>query len=208
MAQNQDGNFVYFLDGKTYINLTNACTNRCRFCVRDIKDDVLGANLRLNHDNVVAEDVISQLEALKENVGDEIIFCGYGEPLLKLEELKKIAHYAKNSKKRVRINTNGHASFVHKKNVPEELRGIADEISISLNAENEEVYNEISRPEIGGAYEHMKEFARQCVCAGIKTTMSVVTGFRGQEVDIEACRAVCEHLGAEFRVREWVKEGY
>ncbi len=44
----EEYNLVYLLDGKVYINLTNSCTNNCVFCIRDIKDDVVGANLFLN----------------------------------------------------------------------------------------------------------------------------------------------------------------
>ena len=59
-------NIVYFLEGKPYINLTNACTNRCLFCIRDIKEDVVGANLWLDLDNVTIDDVIEQLNLNKD----------------------------------------------------------------------------------------------------------------------------------------------
>ena len=38
-------NLLYFLDDKPYINMTNACTNACVFCVRNQKEDVQGAKL-------------------------------------------------------------------------------------------------------------------------------------------------------------------
>lgn len=203
-------NLVYFLEGKTYINLTNACTNKCLFCIRDLKEDVVGANLWLQADNVEAEDVIAQLEAKRESIKDEIIFCGYGEPFLKLEVLKEVAKYIKENFEgtKIRVNTNGHASFVYKRNVPEELKGLVDEVSISLNAADENLYNELSRPSIEDAYLHMQEFARQCVEAGIKTTMTAVTGFRDYDVDTDACQRLCKDIGAQFRAREWIEQGY
>ena len=111
-----DYNLVYTLDGKVYINLTNSCTNDCIFCIRSIKDDVVGANLFLNTENVNADDVIKQLEALQDKLSDEIIFCGYGEPMLKLDVLKQVAKYIKEKypDKKLRVNTNGHANYVYK----------------------------------------------------------------------------------------------
>ena len=90
-----EDNLVYLLDGKVYINLTNSCTNNCVFCIRDIKDDVVGANLFLSSENVKAEDVIAQLEKIHEKLSSEIIFCGYGEPMLKLDIIKEVAKYIK-----------------------------------------------------------------------------------------------------------------
>ena len=73
-------NLLYFLDNKPYINMTNACTNACVFCLRNQKDDVQGANLWLDKDNVAACDVIAQIELKKDIISksEEIVFCGYG----------------------------------------------------------------------------------------------------------------------------------
>ncbi len=201
---------MYFLDGKTYINITNACTNRCLFCIRDIKDDVKGASLWLAQDNVKADDVIEQLQEKRSEIKSDIIFCGYGEPLLKLEEVKAVAKYIKENMPdtKIRINTNGHAGAVFKKNVAQELKGLVDEISISLNAQDEALYNEISRPTIKNAYGAMLDFASQCVKAGIPTTLSVVSGYKNYQIDIEKCRKIAQNIGAEFRVREWEENGY
>lgn len=201
---------VYFLDAKTYINITNACTNRCLFCIRDIKDDVKGALLWLSKDNVKAEDVIDQLKDKSLQIKSDIIFCGYGEPLLRFEEVKKVAKYIKENmpNTKIRINTNGHASAVFKRNIAQELAGFIDEISISLNAQNEALYNEISRPTIKNAYGAMLDFASQCVKAGIPTTLSVVTGYKNYEVDTEKCQKIAQSIGAKFRAREWEENGY
>ncbi len=203
-------NLVYFLGDKTYINITNSCTNRCIFCIRNIKDDVKGANLWLRNDNVKAEDVIEQLKLKKEQIKNEIIFCGYGEPLLRFNEVKKVAQFIKENMTdvKVRINTNGHASAVFKVDIPSELKGLVDEISISLNGENEKIYNEMSQPQIQNAYQEMQKFALQCKNAGISTVMSVVVGYKNFEIDTEKCREIAENLGAKFRVREWEENGY
>lgn len=210
----QKNNLVYSLpDGKTYINVTNACTNACVFCVRDIKDDVAGSNLWLENDNVTAADIIEQFEnfSTKEHISDVITFCGYGEPLLKLDVVKEVCEYIKekfpNSK--IKVNTNGHASFVHKKNVPAELKGLVDCFSISLNAQNETLYNEISKPNFKDAYAAVLEFAKQCKDAEIETVMSVVDGFDSAvKINVEECAQIAAKAGADFRIRNWIKEGY
>lgn len=205
-----DYNLAYLLDGKVYINLTNSCTNDCVFCIRSIKEDVVGANLFLNTENVKAEDVIAQLEAMKDKLSSEIIFCGYGEPMLKLEVIKEVAKYIKEKYPNtvLRINTNGHANLVYKRNVLPELKGLIDKFSVSLNGENEEVYNELSQPHIEGAYEGVKEFIALAVKEGFDTTATIVTGYKNYKVDMPKCIEITKELGANFRERPWIENGY
>ena len=205
-----DYNLAYLLDGKVYINLTNSCTNDCVFCIRSIKEDVVGANLFLNTENVKAEDVIAQLEAMHNKLSSEIIFCGYGEPMLKLDVIKKVAKYIKEKYPNtvLRINTNGHANLVYKRNVLPELKGLIDKFSVSLNGENEEVYNELSQPHIEGAYEGVKEFIALAVKEGFDTTATIVTGYKNYKVDMPKCIEITKELGANFRERPWIENGY
>ncbi len=203
-------NLVYLLEGKIYINLTNSCTNNCVFCIRNIKDDVVGANLFLNTENVKAEDVISQLEEMKDKFSSEIIFCGYGEPMLKLEVIKQVAKYIKEKYPNtvLRINTNGHANLVYKRNVLPELKGLIDKFSVSLNGENEEVYNRISQPNLEASYDAVKDFIRESVKEGFDTTATIVTNYKGYDVDMQKCIEITEELGAKFRERPWIENGY
>ena len=205
-----EDNLVYLLDGKVYINLTNSCTNNCVFCIRDIKDDVVGANLFLSSENVKAEDVIAQLEKIYEKLSSEIIFCGYGEPMLKLDIIKEVAKYIKEKYPNtiIRINTNGQANLVYKRNVLPELKGLIDKFSISLNGENEEVYNRISLPKIEGAYTAVKDFIKEAVKEGFDTTATIVTGYKNYNVDMQKCIEITKDLGAKFRERPWIENGY
>ena len=205
-----DYNLVYLLDGKIYINLTNSCTNDCIFCIRSIKDDVVGANLFLNSENVSADDVIKQLEAMKDKLSNEIIFCWYGEPMLKLDVLKEVAKYIKEKypNTKLRVNTNGHANFVYKRNVLPELKGLIDEFSVSLNGENEKEYDELSKPNFKGAYDEVKKFIKACADADINVTATVVEGYKGRHLNLKNCEKIANDLGAKFRVREWIENGY
>lgn len=199
---------VYSLENKIYINLTNRCTNDCIFCLRKDKDDVCGQELWLDSEDFPAEDVIAQLKNFE--ISKEVVFCGYGEPLLKLDVLKKVAKYLKDNYPdiKIRINTNGHANFIYKKNIVPELVGLIDEISVSLNASTSEEYNELSQPKFENAYDEVKKFIKCCSEAGIKTDASIVDGYKGRRLDVDKCKKIANELGAELRVREWIPNGY
>ncbi len=205
-------NLLYFLDDKPYINMTNACTNACVFCIRNQKDDVQGANLWLDSDNTTSKDVIEQIEGNIKKVlaAGEIVFCGYGEPLIKINEVVEICRYLKEKypSLKIRINTNGHANAIHKRNVAPEIAPYIDVISISLNAENEEKYNLISNPKIENAYEEVKRFIRACVEEKIYTIASVVDKVPNYPVDSARCEVIAKSLGAKFRAREFIENGY
>ena len=199
---------VYELDGKIYINLTNICTNDCIFCLRKDKGDVCGQKLWLDDENSTAQDVIEQLKNFE--LSSEIIFCGYGEPLLKFEVLKEVARYIRNNypDTKIRINTNGHANYVYKRNIVPELKGLADEFSVSLNGESPQEYDELSQPVFEGAYDEVKKFIKACSDEGIDVVASVVEGYHGRHINLEKCEKIASDLGAKFKVREWIQNGY
>lgn len=202
---------VYTLDGKIYINLTNRCTNDCIFCLRKDKDDVCGQALWLDDENSTEIDVIEQFEKIYKNTpSKEVIFCGYGEPMLKLEVLTKVAKYLKDTYQdmKIRVNTNGHANFVYKRNVLPELKGLVDEFSVSLNASGKEEYDELSKPKFDEAYQEVKKFIKACSDENISVVASVVEGYKGRHLDLQACEKIATELGAKFRVREWIVNGY
>lgn len=199
---------VYLLDGKIYINLTNRCTNDCIFCLRRDKSDVKGQELWLDDENSTTQDVIKQFETFEPT--KEVIFCGYGEPMLKLEELKQVAKYIKDKypEIKIRINTNGHANFVYKRNVVPELKDLIDEFSVSLNGATKEEYDELSQPKFENAYDEVKKFIKACADEKISVVASVVEGYKGRHLDLEKCEKIATDLGAKFRVREWIVNGY
>lgn len=199
---------VYSLEGKIYINLTNRCTNDCIFCLRKDKDDVCGQELWLDSEDFGVNEVVEQLN--KFELSNEVVFCGYGEPLLKFEILKEVAKYIKENypNTKIRINTNGHANYVYKKNIVPELVGLIDEISVSLNGATSQEYDELSQPKFEGAYDEVKKFIKCCSEAGIKTDTSIVDGYKGRRLDVKKCEEISKDLGAKLRVREWIVNGY
>ncbi len=206
-------NYLYFLEGKPYINLTNNCTNSCVFCVRDIKDDVVGSNLWLEGITKSA-DVIAQFnKEANEKLAcvNEITFCGYGEPLLCPDVLIEVSKFIKEKYPhlKIRINTNGTASRALKRDILPELVGLVDTISISLNAHDSATYDLVSKPKVENSYEAVLATIKQSVELGFKTVATIVTGFEGAPfIDIQKCEEIVTSLGAEFRNRAWIKEGY
>jgi TatD DNase family protein len=187
---------AYPIRDSLYLNITNRCTNLCSFCVKFRSDFVKGHRLRLGKEPT-AEEIITA-------IGDptryrEIVFCGYGEPLQRLETVKDVAAWVKKNNGRVRINTNGHANLIHGKDVLPELRGIVDSISISLDAHDAATYDSICRPVFKNAYDEVVRFIREAK-DHIPDVQATVVDLEG--VDLEKCRSICESLGVRFRIRK------
>jgi len=186
---------AYEMWGNLYLNITNRCSNACSFCVRYQSDILWGYNLRLEHEPTVEE--------VLDAVGDpsrypEIVFCGYGEPTMRLDALLEIAAALKGRGARIRVNTNGHGSMIWNRNIAPELAEVVDAVSVSLNAQNAETYNAICRPRRDDAYRHVVSFIRDCVKAGLEVTASLVDV---PGVDVEAVRKLAKELGVPLRVR-------
>ena len=190
---------VYELENKLYINLTNRCTNACVFCVRNGNQGVGRHNLWLEKEPSAAEVIDALKKARFEKYG-EIVFCGFGEPTYKLDEIIEIGGFIKKNKKRARLNTNGHGNLIHGRDITAGLAKAIDTVSISLNAPTAAGYQKICNSEYGlTAFDAMLEFARLCVPKFKKTVLSVVDTIG--KAEIERCRKVCAGVGAEFRVR-------
>jgi TatD DNase family protein len=140
------------------------------------------------------------LKAIERESGfDEVVFCGLGEPTMRLREMLEIAGDLKSKGYKLRLNTNGHGSIINKIDLPSKLAGKIDKVSVSLNAQDAETYLSICRPDRGKeSYEAMIEFVKGCKKADIETKVSVVDL---PEIDVEACRKMASELGVDLRVR-------
>jgi TatD DNase family protein len=194
-----EGKIAYPIRDSLYLNITNQCTNACLFCVRYSTDYVKGHNLRLARDPSVAE--VAEAMAGFENYR-EVVFCGYGEPFMRLDVLKEIAAKVKSKGVRVRVNTNGQALLIHGRDILPEIAGLVDALSVSLNFPGAAEYVDVCRPRLGDkAYESLKEFV---ISAKRHVPEVTVTVLDMPGVDIEACRKVAdEELGVPLKVREY-----
>lgn len=193
-------NYVYEYGDSLYINLTNKCPNNCEFCLRNFKNGVGEDDLRLSTEPNF-EDVKEALNLFPLKKYDEIVFCGFGEPMCALSVMSQVGPYLKRLGLKTRVNTNGLGGLWNKRDdVPQLISKYIDAVSISLNASNRELYQEICRSKYGEeAFDAIIDFTKGCVENGIDTTLTVVD-FIGED-EIAECRKLAEELGAKFRVR-------
>jgi len=197
---------VYLIGESLYLNLTNRCTNECIFCIR-YKTRAFNQRYKLWLDKEPT------VEEILEAVGDpskykEIVFCGYGEPLIRLKVVKEVAQKLKNKspKTKIRIDTNGTANLFWGKNILPELKGLVDIISISLNAEDKETYLRLCHPFWGEkTYPAVIDFIKEAK-KYIPEVEATVVDLPG--VDIEKCKKIAQELGVNFRVRTYYEESY
>jgi TatD DNase family protein len=190
---------AYPIRASLYLNVTSLCPNTCAYCRREKDPVVKGHDLSLPCDPS-AEAMLAALEAEGWRDREEVVFCGYGEPTCRLGEVLKTARRLKElGAKRVRLNTNGQGSLLAGEDIVPRFRGLIDAVSISLAAQDEDTYSAVCRPTLGpGPHAAVLAFARACVRAGIETTLTAVPW---PGVDLAACRALAESMGARFRVR-------
>ena len=187
-----------------YINMTNRCPCACTFCLRHNKDHVFKANsLWLDREPTVKE-VCDSLDTWDLSKYDAVVFCGYGEPTERLNDLLKVASYIKSKGDiKVRINTNGLSDLINGGKTAYKLKGLIDSVSISLNATNKDDYFKVVRPKFGiESYEAMLRFTKECteyVPEVVMTVVDVVTSKEEQELS----RKICESVGATLRVRPY-----
>ena len=187
-----------------YVNMTNRCPCACTFCLRHNDDHVFNsASLWLEREPTVSE-VCESIDQWDLSSYDEVVFCGYGEPTERLDDLLLVAKYIKSkSNIPLRINTNGLADLIAGEKVAHRLTGLIDTVSISLNATNKEDYLRIVRPRFGiESYDAMLSFARDCtkyIKSVVMTVVDVVTSKEEQEKS----KNICESVGAAFRVRPY-----
>lgn len=197
---------LYPLYGNLYVNMTNRCPCACTFCLRNNGDELNGSGSLWLEREPSVEEVKAEFDKFPPDSYQDIVFCGYGEPTERLEDLLEVAEYAKKKfGKTIRVNTNGLANCIYGKDVTPMFEGKVDVVSISLNTPDPEEYLRLTRSKFGGqSFDAMLAFARnvkkyvsQVVMTTVETTIS-----REEE---EKCRKICEDLGVTYRIRAFEK---
>lgn len=189
---------VYKVGNNLYINLTNRCTNACEFCIRTNCTNAYGHDLWLDKEPS-AEDIINAAKDIEKY--SEIVFCGYGEPTIKLEELIETGNYFINKNKKVRLNTNGQGNIINNKNIVPLLKDSLTSVSISLNAPTAEKYQELCKSQYKYAFLKIIEFGKLCR-EYFETTFTVLDILNKDE--IEQCKAIAKNAKTGFRIRNLV----
>lgn len=191
--------YTYKIGSALYINVTTRCNADCTFCKRNTDPVISGYNLGMKKgEEPAAETYIKEIG----NPADysEIVFCGYGEPTIRWNEIKKIAEYVKSNGGKTRINTNGHGSYINKRDIASEMQGLIDTVSISLNSYNAAEYAKIMQvnPKM---FDEMLSFVHEAKKYVPDVTVTVVSS---NEENVREAQKFAESInGVKFRVREF-----
>lgn len=200
--------YAYALGSALYLNLTSACTLACTFCpkIRDADWVVGGYHLKLARPPGAEAVWRAVLDAGLEG-RTEVVFTGLGEPTRRLAVLLELTRRLKAAGvRRVRLDTDGLASLREERDVVPELCAAGlDALSISLNAADAATYARLC-PSAHG------ESAWHAVCAFLRAAAGRVPEVVASCVDVPgldvaACRALAEGLGARFRLRPFDRVG-
>ena len=197
------GDVFYEYGGGLYANLTNKCPCRCEFCIRDMVGALGDADSLWLRREPTLNEIKELLQEWDLSQFYELVFCGYGEPTERISDLLETARLAKElcPSIRIRINTNGLSDLINKRDTTEDLRGIIDAISISLNAKGPEEYLALCHPRFGiQAFDAIIDYTRRVKEVVSDVTMSIVGGTIPRQ-DEGPCRNIAESLGVKFRIR-------
>ena len=191
---------TYRVGNGLYINTTNRCTNDCNFCIRKMSDSVGDAESLWLDREPSREEILGDI--LSRDLAEycEIVFCGFGEPTQRLDDLLWICAQLKKTTAAplIRVNTNGHASLIAGRDTTPEFQGLVDKLSISLNAASAGEYESLCHPAFGpDAYQGLLDFAGKAKEYVPCVTLSIIGG----TTDTEACRRIAARMGLPLRVR-------
>ena len=187
-----------------YVNITNDCNCDCVFCLRSMKEMAKESSLWIEHDPSV-EEILAELDRLPWEYVREVVCCGFGEPLIRLDTVLAVLGHVKERHPNVptRVNTNGLGELEHGCTFAERFAGLLDTISISLNASNAERYLALTRSKFGiSSYEAMLTFAEHCKPYVPNVVLTVVEKVENEE-EIALCRKICAERGLTLRVRTY-----
>lgn len=195
---------LYEVHHNLYVNLTNKCPCACTFCLRQTRDHMENSgSLWLEHAPSIAE-VLAEFDKFDMSKYEEVVFCGFGEPMEALDVLLETARFIKEKyQKPIRINTNGLGDLINKKETAPLLKGLVDTVSISLNTPDAEEYLKLVRPKFGaGSYQAMLDFAGKCTKYVPNVVMTTVATTLNEEEEAR-CAEICKNVGASYRIRPW-----
>jgi len=194
---------VYWLGDNLYLNITNRCSNNCYFCLRNYKDGINGFNLKLQKEPTTEKIITEIEEVINKKQWKEIVFCGFGEPLERLDTVLEVTRQIKKYHPiTVRIDTNGQAQLINKgRDVVKELKETGvDKVSVSLNAHNKQTYNYVCKPNFENAFTEVLDFIRRARNK-LDTEITTVTI---PEVDISKMQEIAANMEVKFRIREYM----
>lgn len=195
---------LYKVHNNLYINLTNKCPSACVFCLRKTRDKMENSGTLWLEKEPTVEEVIQEFSKFDMDQYNEVVFCGFGEPTERLDDLLKVAKFVKETyHKPVRVNTSGLSDFIHGKDTSSMFEGLVDTVSISLNTPDAQKYYDLTRNKFGiESFEGMLSFAKN-VKKYVPNVVMTTVATTLTEVEEEKCREICNDLGVTYRIRPW-----
>ena len=143
-------NIAYVLGHTLYLNITNRCPCACDFCIRTHSKSVgTGDNLWLEREPTQTE-IMAALAQHDLSQYRELVFCGYGEPTCRLDDLLWVCNKVRGIRDiPIRVNTNGLSDLINGRSTAKSFHGLVDAVSVSLNASTPEKYVELCHPKYG-----------------------------------------------------------
>ena len=197
---------AYEVGSGLYLNITNKCSNRCSFCIRNNGDGAYGSDSLWLLREPTLEEILEAVFSRDLNRYDEIVFCGYGEPSYRLHDCVAVAKEIKKRypEMKTRINTNGQSDLVLSSDTAPIYEGAFDTVSISLNTSSAEKYDEMCHPvykleafkAILKFAENVKKYAQNVVFSVVREALS--------EEELRECFKISESLGIPLRVRTYI----
>ena len=197
---------TYIVEDKLYVNITNKCSNRCEFCIRNNGEGAYGSDSLWLEREPTREEILESIFSRDLSAFPEIVFCGYGEPTYRLEDAAYVAKAIKEKypEMKIRINTNGHSDLIWGRDTAPDYEGAFDIVSISLNTPTAEKYQNICHSVYGEkSFDALLKFA-----ANVKNYVPTVALSAVKETltseEIELCKKISRDLGVTLRLRDYI----
>ena len=197
---------TYPVKSGLYVNLTNRCPCACVFCLRQNAPGIFGSDSLWLESEPTVDEIIASIESRSLDDFTELVFCGYGEPTERLDDLLAVARHVKSVRPgmHVRVNTNGLSDLIHGEPTAAKLKGLVDTVSISLNTPDPEEYLKVCRPKFGlESWQSMLDFARSCRDYVPNVVMTIVDAPVTTPEIQEKCKAITDSLGVRLRIRPY-----
>ena len=197
---------TYIVEDKLYVNITNRCSNRCEFCIRNNGDGAYGSDTLWLEREPSREEILNSIFSHDLTAFPELVFCGYGEPTYRLDDAVFVAKRVKEKypEIKIRINTNGHSDLILGRKTAPDYEGAFDVVSISLNTPSRERYQEICHSVFGEkAFDVLIEFAGEVKHYVPTVLLSAVKETLNSE-EIDRCKEICNSLGVTLRLRDYI----
>lgn len=193
---------LYEVHNGLYVNMTNKCPCACVFCLRQTKEEMEGSGSLWLEKEPTVDEVIAEFSKFDMKKYEEVVFCGFGEPTERLDDLLKVAEFVKKTYDiPTRINTNGLSDLIYSKDTAPMFEGLIDTVSISLNTPNPEKYLELTRSKFGiKSFDAMLNFAKNVKKYVKKVVLTTVSTTLTPEEE-QQCREICERIGVTYRIR-------